>query len=326
MIEPRMRLVYGHPSLAMHLRHFKTVTQLQLTNIIFQSFWVFRSFVVALPALSILRRDCVDLPHSDPFQRPDGRVPSLFSTPKNLSVTHTHRLKWNPLWIWVKPSQMRHRKPINPYQRPFLTPYDAEIIWRLGSTFEYNDFVPIGVFDWARNEANPERCRSILSDLCELHNINYYPGSLSYCAASREGTYGVRRMELTTMPLQQASFPFRPTPSLFTSVVYEVANLRGPKWDVVDALYDSLENLRALCIKFSSWLSDYHRRESKEDAVKRTADYLLLLRARKNFSLTFTIEEEIIPWETLIGAYFMRVRLLELWWNEHRRSLWSDRC
>lgn len=116
-------------SLIMHLKLFRTVTELKLESVTFQSFWDFCHLVVTLPALSILRLGNVRLLNSEssPFGTPDGRVPSFFNLPRNLhylSIAFPSRnWNWNPLWIWATPSRTRHR--------PFLTRHDADVIWAL---------------------------------------------------------------------------------------------------------------------------------------------------------------------------------------------------
>ncbi len=131
----RVSQYFGHPSLTMYLKPFRSVTELSLSYIVFQSFWDFRRFIVALPALSSLYLEEVHIPGSDPYQRPDGRVPSLFSAPRNLNLLSTRsddsEFEWNPLWIWVTPLRTRHRKPNSERVRPFLTPRDAGTIREL---------------------------------------------------------------------------------------------------------------------------------------------------------------------------------------------------
>lgn len=119
-----------YPSLVTHLQHFRTVTQLRLSQLSFYSFWDFRCVVLALPALSELHIHAVDLPDSNPFQGPSGSVPSLFSAPQTLRQLHIDgQVWWNPLWIWVAHSQTQYRKLINP--TPILNSRDADAIWQL---------------------------------------------------------------------------------------------------------------------------------------------------------------------------------------------------
>lgn len=126
------RTYLGHSSLCMHLRQFESVTELRLSHITFQSFWDLRRFIVALPALSNLHIDRVDFPCSDPFRRPDGRIPSLFSGPQKLTqFSITVPVGWNPLWVWVLPSQTRYQKFRHPLLHPSLTLHEAETIWKL---------------------------------------------------------------------------------------------------------------------------------------------------------------------------------------------------
>lgn len=122
----------SHPSVIMHLKHFTTVTELSLANMTFQSYWEFRRFVVALPALSDLHLDNILLTHSDPIWRHIRRSPSLFSAPQNLThLSIGSPLSWNPLWIWVTFVQTQHQTPKNPDLHPFLIPHDAETMWNL---------------------------------------------------------------------------------------------------------------------------------------------------------------------------------------------------
>ncbi len=155
------RYVYlGHSSVVMQLKHFRTVTEFSLSNITFQSFWEFRRVIVALPALQRLHIGWVGLPDSDPFQMPHGSVPSLLSAPRNLTRLLVEiSEQWNPLWIWVTPSQTRQRELRNAYLRPFLTPRDAEILQKLVTN---NAMIFEGTFDWSFNEEH-KRCKSITS-------------------------------------------------------------------------------------------------------------------------------------------------------------------
>lgn len=68
-------------------------------------------------------------------------------------------------------------------------------------------------------------------------------------------------------------------------------------WDTMDKLYNELESLLALQINVL-FLGLDSLGESKKDAVVQIADHLPLLRARRDFYLTFLVEGEIVPWET----------------------------
>lgn len=143
-----------HSSIIMHLKHFRTITELRLLHITFQSFWDFRRFVVALPALSRLHMMEVGLSGSDPFLGRNGRIPSLLLTPRNLThvdqpIGSRYSEDWNPFWIWVAPLQSRRREPKNPQFRPSLTPRDANTIKEL---VELDSEVFHGAFDWSCNE------------------------------------------------------------------------------------------------------------------------------------------------------------------------------
>ncbi len=117
-------------SLVMHLKHFRTVSELVLDNITFQSFWDFHRLTISLPALSFLQLLSVDLLDSDPFHSPHGRVPSLFAFPQSLTELYVQVPSgWNPLWIWITPFQTRRLKLSNPCSRPLLTLHDADIMW-----------------------------------------------------------------------------------------------------------------------------------------------------------------------------------------------------
>lgn len=154
----------SHRSVVAHLKYFRTVTELKLMNIKFQSFWDFRRLVVALPALSNLHISVgVHLPSSDPFQRLDGRVPSLFSTAHNLKhISFKTKLGWNPLWIWILPFPTRHRKLSNtPLLPPILTPHDAETIQKL-VTLPKNGGHDFQTFDWSYSEKQ-QQCKMLYS-------------------------------------------------------------------------------------------------------------------------------------------------------------------
>ncbi len=165
----------GHPSLNMHLKHLRAVTELRLSYMTFQSFWEFRHFIVALPALSILYIRAIDLVQvgSDPFRRPGGRVPSLFSSLQNLtSLPLMVSDKWNPLWIWVTPSQTRHRGPSRiPGLPPFLTLHDAETLWGFRKMLEY---AGTPNYLWSYDSGN-RRCKHIMSAHCKcIYNVTAF--------------------------------------------------------------------------------------------------------------------------------------------------------
>ncbi len=123
-------------SLVMHLKHFRTVTELTLFKVKFQSFWDFRRFIVALPSLSTLNLVHVDLVESNPFQRPICQVPSLYTFPQNLFCLIVDLYSSiNPLWVWTTLFQSRQQNLTNPRFHPFLTLHDADIIW------EFDQFV-----------------------------------------------------------------------------------------------------------------------------------------------------------------------------------------
>ncbi len=153
---------HAHSSLIAHLKHFSTVTQLRLSHMMFQSFWDFRRFIIAFPELSTLHLDRVDLPGSYPFQRRDGRVPSLLSVPQNLTSISAYGMKWNPLWIWVVPPQTRHRRPRIPHLLPSLTPHEAEAVYKLVVSLKFGHYRLNGAFDWMYNEEH-QRCKFINS-------------------------------------------------------------------------------------------------------------------------------------------------------------------
>ncbi len=139
-----------HPSLTMHLNHFRTVTELNLYNMSFRSFWDFRCVIVGLLALSSLCINDVDLPDTDPFQRLDRRVPPLFSAPQNLthlSLEHDRDWSWNPLWVWVSPLPPWRWNRITTHPFPFLTPRDVETIRKLVELESYSGLD--GTFDWS---------------------------------------------------------------------------------------------------------------------------------------------------------------------------------
>lgn len=169
-------LYHGHSSLSMHLKHFKTVTELRLFNISFKSFWDFRRCVAALPALSNLGFDRIHLLDSGPFQRSDGRVPSLISMPQNLLSIHAYGLKWNPLWTWVTLIRPCLRNPENedlhPHPHPYLTLHDAATVWDITASVESHrhDFCD-GTFDWSYNEKR-QQCKSINS-ACHRDRCSY---------------------------------------------------------------------------------------------------------------------------------------------------------
>lgn len=118
-----------HDSLLMALGQFKTVTELSLSRLTFQSFWHFRRFIVALPELSHLRLSNVHLPDLDPFNQ---RVPSLYSTPQNLTnIFVKPSIAWNPLWLWTLPLHTLPRSTGNSHPHPFLTPSVGGIIAKL---------------------------------------------------------------------------------------------------------------------------------------------------------------------------------------------------
>ncbi len=88
----------------MHLKHFRTVTELRLYGVDFQSFWDFRRLIVALPALSTLRLDRISLVESNPSQKPNWGIPSLFTFPQHLTCVTVHNFQdLNLLYMWATP-------------------------------------------------------------------------------------------------------------------------------------------------------------------------------------------------------------------------------
>lgn len=319
----------GHPSLSMYLKHFRSVTDLTISFVMFQSFWDFRRFVVALPVLASLHLEEVHMPGSDPFQRPDGRVPSLFSAPRNLNqlstVSYGSDLEWNPLWIWVTPLQARHRKLESLESHPFLTSHDAEVIRELLECREnlrnrnsfYNmlprqgDAMRNVTLDWFHNEE--QQCKPVASLYCGNLRNRHCSGSLRILcggyprALQGPGTH--RSIEFTTYssenPENTLSFQPRPGKSFLASAILEVESFAGaddPAWGAMDTLYDSLENLQSLQVNASSLYQlfrPYGASTGGPDVVEEIRRHLPLLRARNNFKLTFTIEGQPILWETL---------------------------
>lgn len=153
----------GHPSLDMHLKHFRTVTELRLSYMTFQSFWELRHFVAALPAVSTLHIRAIDLIQVDtnPFRRPHARVSSLFSSLQKL--THLSLMvsdKWNPLWLWVTPVQMRHRVPKDLGRPPFLTIGDAETLWGFTNVLGSFGYQATPNYRWSYDNEH-QRCKCI---------------------------------------------------------------------------------------------------------------------------------------------------------------------
>lgn len=149
-----------HPSVNQYLKHFRTVTELELSLMTLQSFWEFRRFVVALPALSYLHLDSVEMSSSHPFSRPDGRRPQLLSAPKSLIHLSFHLVKWNPLWVWIIPSQNQRHEPRDPRLRPSLTPHEARTIWELFRLPYRNGNDSLnGSFGWSYKEEY-QQCKS----------------------------------------------------------------------------------------------------------------------------------------------------------------------
>lgn len=158
----RVMPFFPHDCLLMALRQFKTVTELSLSHVAFQSFWHFRRFLVALPALSRLHLGKIYLPQPDPFNQ---RVPPPYHRLQNLmSITlHTrwtiHR-SWNPLWIWVLPVHTLPPPPTtrSPNTRPSLIPRDVEIISALIEP-ELNWYIEGDFANWSYS-ADHQQCKS----------------------------------------------------------------------------------------------------------------------------------------------------------------------
>lgn len=129
----RLNIIVPYPdpfvvrsSLVMHLKHFRTVTELELSWVQFQSFWELRRLVVALPALSTLHLYEVELVDPNPFQK---RVPSLLTFPQNLTCVSVSSSTLNPLWLWAYPFRTQYQKPTDHHSRPLLTQHDTGVIW-----------------------------------------------------------------------------------------------------------------------------------------------------------------------------------------------------
>ncbi len=174
-------------SLIMSLKHFRAVIELTLNDLTFQSFWDFYRFIVALPALSNLHLDGICL-YPNLSQRSDGKVPSVFMFPQNLTQLYVHTLSkrfnplpLNPLWIWSTPFQARHQKPTtNSHSCPFLTRHDADIIWEfvefVGQWHDESVFGNLRTkihskFEWSFDEDRRQCEYTVLvycRDLCSL--------------------------------------------------------------------------------------------------------------------------------------------------------------
>ncbi len=157
-------------SLAMHIKHFRTVTELSLNRVTFQSSWDFCRLIVGLSALSTLRLKHVDLLDSNPLRRHDGSesVLSLFTFPRDLTYLHvTPSSNLNPLWMWATPSQIRHREPANPRFRPFLTRCNADGIWEFVEyLFHYGRYIG-NTFKWSFDEDH-QQCEHDLLVCCRV--------------------------------------------------------------------------------------------------------------------------------------------------------------
>lgn len=164
-----------HDSLFMGLRQYKTVTKLSLRDITFQSFWHFRRYIVALPALFHLHLDNVHLPDSDPFNQ---RVPSLYCKPRNLTNIVTNlSTNWNPLWLWTLPIYALPQSPGNPHLRPFLTPSDGDVMLKLVELSWWRDSLQRD-FHWMYNEER-QQCKS----------SRYLVGKVLILISTRESHY-----------------------------------------------------------------------------------------------------------------------------------------
>ena len=127
----------------MQLRHFGTVASIKLYDVVFQSFWDFRRFIVAFSALSYLEIDNVQLRSSPSFQLP-GVLPSLLPGACNLSTLCIYNIKsWNPLWLWVTTIRRKYSKDTSRRSSSALSPYDANSFWlllKLGHQPRLNNF------------------------------------------------------------------------------------------------------------------------------------------------------------------------------------------
>ncbi len=124
--------------------------------------------------------------------------------------------------------------------------------------------------------------------------------------ASQESTQSTKRIEFTTRPSeipgQQGSLPFQPTSREFplTSAIHDVNCLADgyfAHWNTMDKLYYDLENIQALQINLRL-LIPVDLIHSRQKTIKEIVHRLPLLRSRNNSSLTFTVEGELVPWET----------------------------
>lgn len=210
---PTQRTFHGHTSLIVHLKYFTTVTRLRLSHMTFQSFWDFRRFVVALPALSHLRLDWIDLPDADPFRRPHGRVPSLFSAPRNLISIHATSLTWNPLWIWVMLHPAKPQQSRNPGVHPCLTPGDAETIYNLAFGLKFHDDKLNGIFSWSYNEGL-QSCESVAQSTEEnVVTLNLSRG-FRLLATTRTSVYPSHRISFICPRFRDISASFISVTSL----------------------------------------------------------------------------------------------------------------
>ncbi len=133
-----------------------------------------------------------------------------------------------------------------------------------------------------------------------------------YTATSTWGPFVTScvRLQVTYSPNIHRQIPssFQPLPgeSLITSAFHELTGSRDVTeylkrfLEKIDEHYNNLENLRALQIEFPPESpQDDHNAQKDEDAIKKIVRCLPLLRARRNFSLTFTIKGKPVSWEVL---------------------------
>lgn len=158
-------------SLVVLLKYFKTVNELSLFGVRFQSFWDFRRLVVALPALSTLHLEDVDLLDSNPPRSSYGRLRSLSTFPQNLIdlsvILKGSDCNWNPLWMWATPFQTRHQ--------PLLTRHDADVIW------EFIQFVHSSSWRHKRSrimcsfDESHQQCERVILPYCQyFHKLDTF--------------------------------------------------------------------------------------------------------------------------------------------------------
>ncbi len=279
-------------SLCMQLGLFRSLANLRLIHIRFQSFWDLRRLVVSPPSLSSLWLRDISWPSL--FATP-LRVPSLLSTARRLSEVKMSDVPrpWEIFWFWTTSYTPKTSGSIqsstqeHPY--PAFTTHDTIIIEQLIQKF----LPPVRAsrVHWSyhgKRQDCESSGRATLPLKIIYHDL-FVTGEISYIdsdCSDNEVRATVRALT------SRGKLPRSPTyPVNRVGLIYLLfcSNLLPPSnWKDVDELCNSLQDLQTIHLSVSNTVSE------RETAIQEVLRSMTLLRARNNLSLSFTVDGVVV--------------------------------